>query len=40
VFYRVEAIQAWLVSNEQGQTQLERTPGVGRPRRGYFGGRS
>jgi hypothetical protein len=34
VFYRVEAIQAWLVANEQGQTQRERT------RRGHFGGRS
>jgi len=40
VFYRVEAIQAWLVSNEQGQTQLERSPGSGRTRRGRFGGRS
>jgi len=40
VFYRVEAIQAWLVANEQGQTQRERTPGAGRTRRGHFGGRS
>jgi hypothetical protein len=40
VFYRVEAIQAWLVANEQGQTQRERTPGAGRTRRGHFGGQS
>jgi hypothetical protein len=26
VFYRVEAIQAWLVSNEQGQTPSARSP--------------
>jgi hypothetical protein len=40
VYYRVEAIQAWLVSNELGQTQRELITGVGRPRRGNFGGRS
>ena len=39
VFYRTEAVQTWLVSNEQGLTQLERNPGAGRTRRGRFGGR-
>ena len=32
VFYRIEAIQTWLVSNEQGQTQPERSPNSGRTR--------
>ena len=39
VFYRIEAVQTWLVSNEQGPTQLERISGAGRTRRGRFGGR-
>lgn len=30
VYYRVEAIQAWLVSNEQGQTPSARSPKSGR----------
>ena len=40
VFYRIEAVQTWLVSNEQGQTQLGCTPGMGRTKRGRFGGRT
>ena len=39
VFYRTEAVHTWLVSNEQGPTQLERLPGAGRRGRGRFGGR-
>jgi hypothetical protein len=37
VYYRVEAIQAWLVSNEQGRTPSERTPKSGRGSRSRGG---
>jgi hypothetical protein len=37
VYYRVEAIQAWLVSNEQGRTPRERFPKSGRGWRSHGG---
>ena len=37
VFYRLEAVQIWLVSNEQGQTQPERSPKSGRAWRSHGG---
>jgi hypothetical protein len=37
VFYRTEAVQTWLVSNEQGPTQRERAPKSGRAWRRHGG---
>jgi hypothetical protein len=37
VFYRIQAVQAWLISNEQGQTPSERSPKSGRGWRSHGG---
>jgi hypothetical protein len=37
VFYRIEAVQTWLISNEQGQTPTERSSKSGRAWRTHGG---